>query len=158
METIEKVRSRPNPDLQILGVLVTLFDKRTTLSKDVEAHIRKVFGKKAFKTMITRSVRLEESPAHRETIFTFGAHSFRRARIQTAFQGGSASCLRDDYRYYKHASRSHYVEDWRVQTVRRRIIPISQIAPNPGQPRTEIGDLTELTSSIKEKDSRTASG
>ena len=75
LETIEKVRSRPNPDLQILGVLVTLFDKRTTLSKDVEAHIRKVFGKKAFKTMITRSVRLEESPAHRETIFTFAPNS-----------------------------------------------------------------------------------
>ena len=75
LETIEKVRSRPNPDLEILGVLVTLFDKRTTLSKDVEAHIRKVFGKKAFKTMITRSVRLEESPAHRETIFTFAPNS-----------------------------------------------------------------------------------
>jgi chromosome partitioning protein len=75
LETIEKVRSRPNPDLQILGVLVTLFDKRTTLSKDVEAHIRKVFGKKAFKTMITRSVRLEESPAHRETIFSYAPNS-----------------------------------------------------------------------------------
>ena len=75
LETIEKVRSRPNPDLQILGVLVTLFDKRTTLSKDVEAHIRKVFGSKAFKTMITRSVRLEESPAHRETIFTYAPNS-----------------------------------------------------------------------------------
>lgn len=75
LETIEKVRSRPNPDLQILGVLVTLFDKRTTLSKDVEAHIRRVFGGKAFKTMITRSVRLEESPAHRETIFTYAPNS-----------------------------------------------------------------------------------
>ncbi len=75
LETIEKVRSRPNPDLDLLGVLVTLFDKRTSLSKDVEAHIRKVFGKKAFKTIITRSVRLEESPAHKETIFTFSPKS-----------------------------------------------------------------------------------
>ncbi|MCU0238729.1 MAG: ParA family protein [Pyrinomonadaceae bacterium] len=75
LETIEKVRSRPNPDLKILGVLVTLFDKRTALSKDVEAHIRNVFGEKAFKTVITRSVRLEESPAHKETIFTFAPNS-----------------------------------------------------------------------------------
>ncbi|MDQ3180293.1 MAG: ParA family protein [Acidobacteriota bacterium] len=75
LETIEKVRSRPNPDLNLLGVLVTLFDKRTTLSKDVEAHIRKVFGKKAFKTIITRSVRLEESPAHKETIFIYSPKS-----------------------------------------------------------------------------------
>lgn len=75
LETIEKVRSRPNPDLQILGVLVTLFDKRTTLSKDVENHIRTVFGDKAFETIITRSVRLEESPAHKETIFQYAPKS-----------------------------------------------------------------------------------
>lgn len=75
LETIEKVRLRPNPDLQLLGVVVTLFDKRTTLSKDVEAHIRKVFGNKAFKTVISRSVRLEESPAHRETIFEYAPNS-----------------------------------------------------------------------------------
>lgn len=75
LETIEKVRSRPNPDLDLLGVLVTLFDRRTALSKDVEAHIRKVFGTKAFKTVITRSVRLEESPAHKEAIFSYAPHS-----------------------------------------------------------------------------------
>lgn len=75
LETIEKVRARPNPELQLLGVLVTLFDRRTALSKDVEAHIRKVFGTKAFKTIITRSVRLEESPAHKETIFTYSPNS-----------------------------------------------------------------------------------
>lgn len=75
LETIEKVRSRPNPELNLLGVLITLFDKRTALSKDVEAHIRKVFGKKTFKTMISRSVRLEESPAHKESIFTFAPNS-----------------------------------------------------------------------------------
>jgi chromosome partitioning protein len=75
LETIEKVRSRPNPDLEILGVLVTLFDKRTSLSKDVEAHIRQVFGTKTFETLISRSVRLEESPAHKETIFTYAPKS-----------------------------------------------------------------------------------
>lgn len=75
LETIEKVRSRPNPELNLMGVVVTLFDKRTALSKDVEAHIRKVFGTKAFKTIITRSVRLEESPAHKETIFSYAPNS-----------------------------------------------------------------------------------
>jgi len=75
LETIEKVRARPNPELDLLGVLVTLFDKRTALSKDVEAHIRKVFGNKAFKTIITRSVRLEESPAHKQAIFSFAPNS-----------------------------------------------------------------------------------
>jgi len=75
LETIEKVRSRPNPELNILGVVVTLFDRRTAISKDVEAHIRKVFGKKAFDTVISRSVRLEESPAHKESIFSYAPKS-----------------------------------------------------------------------------------
>jgi chromosome partitioning protein len=75
LETIEKVRLRPNPDLNLLGVLVTLFDRRTAISKDVEAHIRQVFGKKAFETVISRSVRLEESPAHKESIFTYAPNS-----------------------------------------------------------------------------------
>lgn len=75
LETIEKVRSRPNPELNLLGVLITLFDKRTALSKDVEAHIRQVFGKKTFKSVISRSVRLEESPAHKESIFSFAPNS-----------------------------------------------------------------------------------
>lgn len=75
LETIEKVRSRPNPELALLGVLVTLFDRRTALSRDVEAHIRNVFGKKTFKTVITRSVRLEESPAHKSSIFDYAPKS-----------------------------------------------------------------------------------
>jgi chromosome partitioning protein len=75
LETVEKIRSRPNPDLSLLGVLVTLFDRRTALSKDVEAHIRKVFGKKTFKTIISRSVRLEEAPAHKRPIFTYSPRS-----------------------------------------------------------------------------------
>jgi chromosome partitioning protein len=75
LETIEKVRSRPNPNLRLLGVLVTLHDKRTTLSKEVQSHIRSVFGSSTFETVITRSVRLEESPAHKETIFTYAPNS-----------------------------------------------------------------------------------
>jgi chromosome partitioning protein len=69
------VRARSNPDLNILGVLVTLVDRRTALSKDVEAHIRSVFGAKAFDTIISRSVRLEESPAHKMPITTYAPRS-----------------------------------------------------------------------------------
>jgi chromosome partitioning protein len=75
LETIEKVKARPNPNLQVLGVLVTLHDKRTTLAREVYEQIRKVFGAKLFETVITKSVRLEESPAYKEAIFTFAPHS-----------------------------------------------------------------------------------
>jgi len=75
LETIEKVKSRPNPNLQVLGVVVTLHDKRTTLAREVFEQIRRVFGPKMFETVITKSVRLEESPAYKESIFTFAPHS-----------------------------------------------------------------------------------
>src|SRR6266704_1071254 len=75
LETIEKVKARPNPRLEMLGVLVTLHDKRTTLGKEVFEQIRRVFGPKLFKTVITKSVRLEESPAYKESIFTFAPQS-----------------------------------------------------------------------------------
>jgi chromosome partitioning protein len=75
LETIEKVRMRPNPGLKILGVVITMHDRRTALGRDILAQIRKVFGDKVFRTVISKSVRLEESPAYRESIFTFAPDS-----------------------------------------------------------------------------------
>jgi chromosome partitioning protein len=75
LETVEKIRSRPNPGLKLLGAVITLHDKRTTLSRDVQKAISDVFGDRVFQTTISRSIRLEESPAHRESIFTFAPQS-----------------------------------------------------------------------------------
>jgi chromosome partitioning protein len=75
LETIEKVRMRPNPALRILGVVITMHDKRTALGRDIREQIQKVFGSKVFKTVISKSVRLEESPAYKESIFSFAPES-----------------------------------------------------------------------------------
>ena len=75
LETFERVRARPNPDLQLLGVIVTLFDRRTNLARDIYRQVREVFGDKVFKTVIGKSVRLEESPAYKETIFSYAPDS-----------------------------------------------------------------------------------
>ncbi|MDQ5859203.1 MAG: ParA family protein [Acidobacteriota bacterium] len=75
LETIDKIKARPNPGLRLLGVVITLHDRRTVIAKDVYDQIRTVFGDKLFKTTISKSVRLEESPAHRESIFTFSPRS-----------------------------------------------------------------------------------
>jgi len=75
LETIEKVRQRANPALRILGVVITMHDKRTALARDIREQIQKVFGGKVFRTVITKSVRLEESPAYKESIFTFAPDS-----------------------------------------------------------------------------------
>ncbi len=75
LETIEKVRQRPNPGLRILGVVITMHDKRTALARDIREQIQKVFGNKVFRTVISKNVRLEESPAYKESIFTFAPDS-----------------------------------------------------------------------------------
>ncbi len=75
LETVEKVRGRANPSLRILGVLITMHDKRTSLARDIQVQIHKVFGTKVFKTVISKNVRLEESPAYRESIFSFAPDS-----------------------------------------------------------------------------------
>ena len=75
LETVEKVRSRANPGLQILGAVITMHDRRTALARDIRSQIHKVFGEKVFKTLITKSVRLEESPAYKESIFSFAPES-----------------------------------------------------------------------------------
>jgi chromosome partitioning protein len=75
LDTIDKIKHRANPQLQILGALITLYDKRTLMSKDTRRQIREVFGDKVFRTSISKSVRLEESPAYHESIFSFAPHS-----------------------------------------------------------------------------------
>jgi chromosome partitioning protein len=83
LETYERIRARPNPALKMLGVVITLFDKRTNISRDTHGQIRTVFGETLFKTKISKNVRLEESPAYKETVLTFapkstGAIEYRR--------------------------------------------------------------------------------
>lgn len=75
LETVIKIRKNVNPNLQVLGVVITLHDKRTNISRDAVERIKRVFGKKVFKTMISKSVKLEESPAYRESIFTYAPDS-----------------------------------------------------------------------------------
>lgn len=83
LETVDKIKARPNTELQILGVLVTMFDRRTILSREVFDEIKHVFGSLVFDTVITKSVRLEEAPAHRASIFdhapsSSGAYEYYR--------------------------------------------------------------------------------
>jgi chromosome partitioning protein len=75
LETYEKIKTRPNPDLEFLGVVITIYDKRTILARDIKSQILDVFGEKVFETAISKSVRLEESPAYKESIFTFAPNS-----------------------------------------------------------------------------------
>jgi chromosome partitioning protein len=62
--TVNFVRETFNPSLEILGVLITMFDPRTNLSTQVANEVKSFFGEKVFETYIPRSVRIAESPSH----------------------------------------------------------------------------------------------
>ena len=64
LESMKLVRTSLNRDLEVYGVLMTMYDKRTTLSNQVVEEVKKYFGSKMFKTVIPRSVKVSEAPSH----------------------------------------------------------------------------------------------
>jgi chromosome partitioning protein len=75
MKTIELIRTKLNPALEIEGILLTMFDARNNLSHQVEEEIRNHFKDKAFKTMIPRNVRLSESPSFGKPVLLYDVTS-----------------------------------------------------------------------------------
>jgi chromosome partitioning protein len=82
LDTEKTVKSRLNSDLDILGVLLTMYNSRTTLSKQVVEEVRKYFGNKVFDTMIPNTVRLAEAPSYGQSVLEYdssgkGANAYR---------------------------------------------------------------------------------
>ena len=68
LDVIQRVRGGLNPELELLGVLVTMYDGRTTLSENVYAELKKHFGSKLFETVVPRNIRLAEAPSFGKSI------------------------------------------------------------------------------------------
>ena len=64
LESMKRVKNRLNPTLEIYGILLTMYDGRTTLSRQVAAEVRNFFGDKVFETIIPRTVKLSEAPSY----------------------------------------------------------------------------------------------
>jgi chromosome partitioning protein len=82
LSTLERVRASYNPGLQLQGILLTMFDARTTLSRQVAEEVRKHFGESVFDSVVPRSVRLGESPSHGLPVLLYdpaskGAEAYR---------------------------------------------------------------------------------
>jgi chromosome partitioning protein len=82
MQTVELVRANMNQHLQLLGVVLTMFDGRTNLSIQVADEVKKYFKGQVFKTIIPRNVRLSEAPSYGEPIITYDPRS-RGADVYT---------------------------------------------------------------------------
>ena len=73
--TVKRIRQTLNPELQIAGILLTMFDKRTNLSHQVAAEAEKYFRELVFKTIIPRNIRLSEAPSFGKPILLYDATS-----------------------------------------------------------------------------------
>ncbi len=81
VQSINLIKARLNPRLEIAGVLLTMADARTRLSADVEAEVRKHFGELVFDAVVPRSVRVAEAPSHGLPV----THYDRRSRGAEAY-------------------------------------------------------------------------
>lgn len=89
LTTVQKVRQSTNPSLDLLGVALTMFDKRTTLGEQVMHELHEHFGDKLFKTVVPRNVRLAEAPSFGKTIFEHdrwskGARAYKQLAKEVA--------------------------------------------------------------------------
>ncbi|MDB5170810.1 MAG: hypothetical protein JWO35_504 [Candidatus Saccharibacteria bacterium] len=69
LNTVQAVRGSTNPNLELLGIALTMFDKRNSLSEQVQSEVENYFGEKLFTTVIPRNVRLAEAPSYGKTIY-----------------------------------------------------------------------------------------
>ncbi len=87
--TIQAVKQGGNPNLELLGVLLTMYDKRTSLSEQVLGELKNHFGDKLFKTTVPRNVRLAEAPSFSKTIYEHdkwsrGARAYKNVAKEVA--------------------------------------------------------------------------
>ncbi len=76
IDVIKVVKERLNPDIEITGIICTLFDSRKNLNREVVDHIKDYFGDKVFDTIIRDNVALAEAPSHHKTIFEYDSDSY----------------------------------------------------------------------------------
>ncbi|GAP02552.1 sporulation initiation inhibitor Soj [Fructobacillus pseudoficulneus] len=84
INSIELVRQGLNPDLEMAGILLTMYDTRTNLAKQVSEEVRKYFENRVYQTVIPRTVRLSEAPSYGQAIIDFDPKSLG-ARVYTEF-------------------------------------------------------------------------
>ncbi len=92
LEVIQRVRNGLNPHLEIMGVVMTMFDKRTSLSEQVTDEVKKHFGDKVFETIVPRNIRLAEAPSYGRAImehdkWSKGARAYKQLAKEVDSRG-----------------------------------------------------------------------
>jgi chromosome partitioning protein len=89
--TIDRIRQQLNPRLEVAGILLTMADRRTKLSEEVEAEVRGHFPDLTLRSVIPRSVRVSEAPSYGQTVVTYeprstGALAYRKAALELSLR------------------------------------------------------------------------
>lgn len=92
MQTLDLVRARLNPSLELLGLVLTMQDTRTNLSVQVEQEVRRHFPETTLRTVVPRSVRLSEAPSHARTVLEYepssrGARAYGELALELVEKG-----------------------------------------------------------------------
>ena len=92
LESMKRVKTRLNPELDIFGILLTMYDGRTTLSRQVASEVRNFFGEQVFETIIPRTVKLSEAPSYGIPITQYdplgkGAQSYQKLAKEVVQRG-----------------------------------------------------------------------
>jgi len=98
LQTIDALKAKLNPNLEIEGVLRTMFDVRNNLANAVSAELTQHFGDKVFRTIVPRNVRLAEAPSHGQSIVGYD----RASRGSIAYLGLAGEVLRRQHERSKH--------------------------------------------------------
>ena len=161
LETIEKVRQRPNPALRILGVVITMHDRRTALGRDIREQIRKVFGDKVFQHRHQQERAPRGEPGLPGVHLHVRARLERRHRVLQLVRGGHGPCLSEVSRNACGCATTRITSrPWPLRRghAGRTDGPHRQVDPNPDQPRQAMGDLSELIASVTRQGHHRAAG
>jgi len=153
LETYERIRARPNPGLKVLGVVITLFDKRTNISRARTGRFAPFLAKCCSRPRSVKTCGWKKVPRTRKRFLTFapkspGAVEYKKLAAEV-IQRVEESRLPVTL---KMRHDSHYVESLTAIAERHRaMIPVEQVRPKSGPAAQAIGDLRELTDSVREK-------
>ncbi len=104
LDTLMRLRRSLNPSLAMEGILLTMYDERTTLSKQVAADLRSFFGTQVFEAVIPRNVRLAEAPSHGKPVLFYDIHS---KGAESYIQLAKEVIANDQKRVGERAERAH---------------------------------------------------
>ena len=93
LESMKMVKSRLNKGLDTYGVLMTMYDSRTSLSNQVVEEVQSYFGDKAFKTLIPRTVKISEAPSFGEPVITYATSKQGCKSVYEPCKRGDQACL-----------------------------------------------------------------